>query len=147
MKHVRARRHGIAALRAMAFLCLIPVTATSETKTYTLDAYPYPHAIPLQQWRSVLARAAPMEERWNDVPCRDAEPALACASAQADGLERRLRDLPPQRQIAGVYAFYNAFRYRHRRAGTCGKDCWATPLEFIAHRAGDCHDYVVAEYL
>jgi hypothetical protein len=146
MQHVRAHRSGIAALTAMAFLCLVPVPASSQTKTYALDAYPFPHAIPLQQWRSVLARASPMAERWREVPCRDGAPALACASDRADRLERHLKDLPPKAQVAGVYAFYNAFRYRHRR-GDCGTDCWATPLEFIAQRSGDCHDYVVAEYL
>jgi hypothetical protein len=145
MNLLRARRCGIAALMATAFLCLVPVTASSQTKTYSLDAYPFQRAIPLKQWRSVLARASPMAARWSEVHCRDGAPALACASDRADRLERRLKDLPPKQQVAEVYAFYNAFRYRHRRG--CGTNCWATPLEFIARRAGDCHDYVVAEYM
>jgi hypothetical protein len=145
MNSVRARRFGVAALTMAALLSLAPTPAASQSRTYAMDAYPFPGAIALRQWRSVLARAPRLAERWSDIPCRDGAPALACAAAQVDRLEQRLQPLPPEQQVAGVYAFYNRFQYRHPR-GRCGPDCWATPLEFIARRTGDCHDYVVAEY-
>jgi len=144
MRSVRARHVGVAALAVMAVLFSLTAAAWSQSRTYSLDAYPYPNAIPLQQFRSVLAREPRLAARWNAVPCRGGAPALACAADQAEKLERRLQDLPAERQVAGVYAYYNRFHYQHRRG--CGADCWATPLEFIARRAGDCHDYVVAEY-
>jgi predicted transglutaminase-like cysteine proteinase len=127
-------------------LASTPISASSKSKTYSIDTYPNQRAVVLQQWRSVLVRAARLTAHWKEVPCRDGAPVMACAATSAGRLEQRLRHLPQQQQVAGVYAFYDRFRYQRQRAASCGPDCWATPLEFIARRAGDCNDYVVAEY-
>ena len=97
------------------------------------------------QWRSVLARDAEQEARWTGDTCKDAVPRFDCAAKEAHLLEDELRDRTPVEQISAVYSYFNAFHYKEHGRG-CTADCWATRLQFMVRREGDCGDHALAEY-
>jgi predicted transglutaminase-like cysteine proteinase len=120
----------------------IPV---EEAPVYAIDNYPYQKAPALKQWRSVLDRSAEDEADARPDNCDDGAPQLDCAAKAAHLLENNLKDKTPVEQIYGVYSFFNAVKYKeHGR--DCTEDCWATRLQFIARRQGDCGDHALAEY-
>jgi predicted transglutaminase-like cysteine proteinase len=120
----------------------IPV---EEAPVYAIDNYPYQKAPALKQWRSVLDRSAEDEAEARPDNCDDGAPQLDCAAKAAHLLEDNLKDKTPVEQIYGVYSFFNAVKYKeHGR--DCTEDCWATRLQFIARRQGDCGDHALAEY-
>jgi predicted transglutaminase-like cysteine proteinase len=120
----------------------IPV---EEAPVYTIDNYPYQKAPALKQWRSVLERNAADEAQWNGERCSDGEPQMDCAIKEALDLEDKLRRKSPVEQISMVYSFFNAFKYKEH-GQNCTEDCWATRLQFMVRREGDCGDHALAEY-
>ena len=119
--------------------------ASPKTPVYRIEDYPYPTAPALLQWQSVLNRDAAQEARWTGAQCSDGEPRLDCAAKEMALLEDKLRDRPRKEQVAEVYRYFNAVKYKEHGHG-CGPDCWATRLDFIAKRQGDCGDHALAEY-
>jgi predicted transglutaminase-like cysteine proteinase len=120
----------------------IPV---EEAPVYAIDNYPYQKAPALKQWRSVLDRSAEDEADARPDNCDDGAPKLDCAAKAAHLLEDQLKDKTPVEQIYGVYSFFNAIKWKEHGPG-CTEDCWATRLQFIARRQGDCGDHALAEY-
>lgn len=116
-----------------------------EAPVYAIDDYPYQKAPALKQWRSVLDRSAEDEADAKPDDCNDGAPQLDCAAKAAHLLEDALKDKTPVEQIYGVYSYFNAIKWKeHGRE--CTEDCWATRLQFIARRYGDCGDHALAEY-
>jgi predicted transglutaminase-like cysteine proteinase len=120
----------------------IPV---EEAPVYAIDNYPYPKAPALKQWRSVLERSAEDEADAKPDNCDDGAPKLDCAAKAVHLLEGQLKEKTPVEQIYGVYSYFNAIKWKeHGR--NCTEDCWATRLQFVAQRFGDCGDHALAEY-
>ncbi len=117
----------------------------SEAPVYAIDSYPFQKAPALLRWRSVQQREAHLTARADPEDCKDGEPRLACAAKEAQELEEKLKDKSPTDQVKGVYAFFNAVKYKEH-APECGIDCWKSRLQFIAQREGDCGDHALAEY-
>lgn len=119
--------------------------APSEAPVYAIDNYPFQKAPALLRWRSVLQREAHLTERANPDECKDGQPRLACAAKEALLLEEKLKDGSPTEQVQGVYAYFNAVKYKEHEPD-CGIDCWKSRLQFLAQREGDCGDHALAEY-
>jgi predicted transglutaminase-like cysteine proteinase len=117
----------------------------SQAPVYAIDNYPFQKAPALLRWRSVLQRDAHLMERADPDDCKDGEPRLACAAKEALLLEEKLKDETPTDQVAGVYAYFNAIKYKEHEP-ECGIDCWKSRLQFLAQREGDCGDHALAEY-
>jgi len=57
------------------------------------------------------------------------------------------KNLPEKEKLKRVNAFFNRGIEFVDDINLWGqKDYWATPLEFLAHGAGDCEDYSIAKY-
>jgi predicted transglutaminase-like cysteine proteinase len=145
----------IAALWAFGMLavaaCLLsgaPAQAlpAAEAPVYAIDNYPFQKAPALLRWRSVLQRDAHLMEKADPDACKAGEPRLACAAKEALLLEEKLQDKSPTEQVAAVYAYFNAIKYKEHDAANCGIDCWKSRLQFLAQREGDCGDHALAEY-
>jgi predicted transglutaminase-like cysteine proteinase len=117
----------------------------SEAPVYAIDEYPFQKAPALLRWRSVQQREAHLVARANPDDCKDGQPRLACAAKEALLLEEKLKDQSPTQQVAGVYAYFNAIKYKEH-GPDCGIDCWKSRLQFLAQREGDCGDHALAEY-
>jgi predicted transglutaminase-like cysteine proteinase len=118
----------------------------AKAPVYPIDDYPFQNAPALKQWRSVMAREAHLTGTADPDACNDGQPRLACAAKEAALLEETLRDLAPAEQVAGVYAYFNAVKYKEHDPANCGVDCWKSRLQFLAQREGDCGDHALAEY-
>jgi predicted transglutaminase-like cysteine proteinase len=116
-----------------------------DAPVYAIDNYPYQKAPALKQWRSVLDRNAADEAGANPDNCDDGAPKLDCAAKAAHQLEDDLKEKSAVEQIYGVYSFFNAIKWKEHGPG-CTEDCWATRLQFISRRQGDCGDHALAEY-
>lgn len=123
----------------------VHATPVEEAPVYAIDDYPYQKAPALKQWRSVLDRSAEDEADAKPDECSDGAPELDCAAKAAHELEDKLKAKSPVEQIYGVYSFFNAIKWKEHGPG-CTEDCWATRLQFIARRQGDCGDHALAEY-
>jgi predicted transglutaminase-like cysteine proteinase len=63
-------------------------------------------------------------------------------------LMRELQDKSENEKIAGVNDFFNQrIHYTEDRDLWKSSDYWATPLETMGMRAGDCEDYTIAKYM
>jgi predicted transglutaminase-like cysteine proteinase len=120
----------------------IPV---DEAPVYAIDNYPYQKAPALKQWRSVLERNAAQEAQADPDSCGDDAKPLDCAAKAVHRLEEQLKSKTPVEQIYGVYSYFNAIKWKEHGPG-CTEDCWATRLQFITQRYGDCGDHALAEY-
>jgi predicted transglutaminase-like cysteine proteinase len=148
-------RHGRgAAFFAFGLLTFAVILATgtpaqalpaSEAPVYAIDNYPFQKAPALLRWRSVQQREAHLMQRADPDECEDGKPRLACAAKEALLLEDKLQDKSPTEQVAAVYAYFNAIKYKEH-APQCGIDCWKSRVEFLADREGDCGDHALAEY-
>jgi predicted transglutaminase-like cysteine proteinase len=49
-------------------------------------------------------------------------------------------------ELYGVNSSFNSFAYRSDRALWKRPDYWASPVEFLDQRAGDCEDFAIAKY-
>jgi predicted transglutaminase-like cysteine proteinase len=127
--------------------CGAPAQAVpaDEAPVYEIDHYPFQKAPALMRWRSVQKREAHLTEVADPKDCKDGKPRLACAAKEAALLEDKLKDKSPTEQVVGVYAFFNAVKYKEHDAD-CGIDCWKSRLQFLAQREGDCGDHALAEY-
>lgn len=132
---------------AVILACGAPAQAlpASEAPVYAIDNYPFQKAPALQRWRSVQQREAQLMQRANPDDCKGGEPRIACAAKEVLLLEEKLQDRSPAEQVAAVYAYFNAIKYKEH-APQCGIDCWKSRLEFLADREGDCGDHALAEY-
>lgn len=63
-----------------------------------------------------------------------------------DALIGELRDAPRERRIETANAFFNRFQHGADRDVWNSEDHWASPLEFLARRRGDCEDFAAAKY-
>jgi predicted transglutaminase-like cysteine proteinase len=135
----------VAAVVIGALLGAAEATPVEEAPVYAIDNYPYQKAPALKQWRSVLDRSAEDEADARPDDCDDGAPELDCAAKAAHQLEAALKDKTPVEQIYGVYSYFNAIKWKEHGRG-CTEDCWATRLQFIARRQGDCGDHALAEY-
>lgn len=54
--------------------------------------------------------------------------------------------LSESQKLIQVNQFFNEVSYQSDQALWGKKDYWATPIELLAHDAGDCEDYVIAKY-
>jgi predicted transglutaminase-like cysteine proteinase len=152
---IRTGRQGRdAAVFAFGLLCaalIIAVTPpahalpASEAPVYAIDNYPFQKAPALLRWRSVLQREAHLLDVADPDECKDGQPRLACAAKEALLLEEKLQDMSAAEQVAAVYAYFNAIKYKEH-APECGIDCWKSRLQFLAQREGDCGDHAIAEY-
>jgi predicted transglutaminase-like cysteine proteinase len=138
---------GLAAAVVVVFAFGAPARAlpASEAPVYAIDNYPFQKAPALLRWRSVLRRAAHLAERADPDDCKDGKPRLSCAAKEAQLLEEKLETKSPAEQVAAVYAYFNAIKYKEH-GPQCGIDCWKSRLQFLAQREGDCGDHALAEY-
>ena len=136
---------GVAAAVAVGAIGMAQAIPVEEAPVYAIDNYPYQKAPALKQWRSVLERSAADEARATPDNCDDGEASLDCAAAAVRRLEDKLREKTPVEQIYGVYSYFNAIKWKEHGKG-CTEDCWATRLQFVAQRYGDCGDHALAEY-
>jgi predicted transglutaminase-like cysteine proteinase len=142
-------RFAVALAVAVAAMGVLSVVAraipVAEAPVYVIDNYPYQKAPALKQWRSVLERSAADEAAADPAKCDDGAPKLDCAARAAHQLEENLKEKSPVEQIYGVYSYFNAVKWKEHGPG-CTEDCWATRLQFIERRYGDCGDHALAEY-
>lgn len=136
---------AVAAAALGAVTGAVHATPVEEAPVYAIDNYPYQKAPALKQWRSVLERSAADEAQADPDNCDDGAPELECAARAAHLLEENLKEKTPVEQIYGVYSYFNAIQWKEHGLG-CTEDCWATRLQFIARRYGDCGDHALAEY-
>jgi predicted transglutaminase-like cysteine proteinase len=136
---------AVAAIAMAAPFAAARAIPVEQFPVYVIDDYPYQKAPALKQWRSVLERSTADEAQANPENCADAAPELDCAAKAAHLLEEKLKDKTPVEQIYGVYSFFNAIKWKEHGAD-CTEDCWATRLQFIARRYGDCGDHALSEY-
>ncbi|HVZ01075.1 MAG TPA: hypothetical protein VHA35_16325 [Dongiaceae bacterium] len=137
---------AVAAAAIGATLGAAQAIPVEEAPVYAIDNYPYQKAPALKQWRSVLERSAADEAGADPANCDDdGAPELDCAAKAVHRLEEGLKAKSPVEQIYGVYSYFNAIKWKEHGPG-CTEDCWATRLQFIAQRYGDCGDHALAEY-
>jgi predicted transglutaminase-like cysteine proteinase len=144
------KRFAVALAVAVAAAGAMLVTAAQaipieQAPVYAIDNYPYQKAPALKQWRSVLERSAADEADADPDKCDDGAPKLDCAAKAAHQLEDQLKEKSPVEQIYGVYSYFNAVKWKEH-GPDCTEDCWATRLQFIERRYGDCGDHALAEY-
>ena len=137
---------GFVGLGLLGFSIPAQAVPANQAPVYAIDNYPFQKAPALKRWRSVLQREAHLTERANPDDCNDGKPRLACAAKDAQRLEEALKDKSPAEQVAGVYAYFNAIKWREHDPQSCGIDCWKSRLQFLAQREGDCGDHAIAEY-
>lgn len=53
----------------------------------------------------------------------------------------------PLQKLYAVNVFFNQFDYVNDSQEWGSSDYWATPVEFMSKRAGDCEDYAIAKYV
>lgn len=78
------------------------------------------------------------------------EAAHGTAARQRLESWQRLLNLPPElpeeRKLALVNAFFNQARFRPDLEHWGQEDYWATPMELLVTNGGDCEDYSIAKY-
>lgn len=67
-------------------------------------------------------------------------------NTELDRVLERLQGAPRIIQLYGVNSYFNSFAYRSDGALWKRPDYWASPLEFLDQRAGDCEDFAIAKY-
>ena len=65
---------------------------------------------------------------------------------EVNRLIEAVRDLDTMTRLTRINGFFNRFGYREDAIHWGRQDYWATPIEFIGTRFGDCEDYVIAKY-
>ncbi len=56
------------------------------------------------------------------------------------------RDRPVREQLSLVNDFFNRMRFVSDQSHWGRRDYWATPIEFLGTRGGDCEDFSIAKY-
>ncbi|WP_016957402.1 transglutaminase-like cysteine peptidase [Catenovulum agarivorans] len=67
------------------------------------------------------------------------------AQAWRNIIERQ-QQASDQQKLQSVNRFFNLFDFVDDIKLWKQEDYWATPLEFIGHKAGDCEDFTIAKY-
>ena len=63
-----------------------------------------------------------------------------------NNLIEKLRDEDTETQLAVINRFFNQFTYVSDGEMWGEEDYWATPIEFLGRKGGDCEDFVVGKY-
>ena len=63
-----------------------------------------------------------------------------------NALIERLREQDTQTKLTAVNRFFNQFTYVPDQKLWGEEDYWATPIEFLGRKGGDCEDFVVGKY-
>ena len=61
-------------------------------------------------------------------------------------LIEKLRGEDTEAQLSAINRFFNQFTYVPDEQMWGAEDYWATPLEFLGQKGGDCEDFVVGKY-
>lgn len=61
-------------------------------------------------------------------------------------LIERLRGEDTQTKLSAINRFFNQFTYVPDEKLWGEEDYWATPIEFLGRKGGDCEDFVVGKY-
>ncbi|ACE83948.1 conserved hypothetical protein [Cellvibrio japonicus Ueda107] len=96
-----------------------------------------------------LAASIPLDMHRMQVQmqARYGEDGLALLKAWQRQLDE-VRQLPIEQQLTAINQFFNRhIRYSDDMPLWKTSDYWATPLELMGVRAGDCEDYTIAKYL
>lgn len=63
-----------------------------------------------------------------------------------NALLRDSRQLPEDRKLGVVNAFFNQLSFTSDQQQWGAVDYWATPTEFLTYNGGDCEDFALAKY-
>ncbi len=61
-------------------------------------------------------------------------------------LIEKLRDEDTETKLIAINRFFNQFTYVTDEEMWGEEDYWATPIEFLGRKGGDCEDFVVGKY-
>ena len=124
-------------------------TATSPTafdgKIASIKAVHLSRAAPPKKLNAVIARHTAQVAAGGGELRGVSKPGVVAADWQK--LITRLKGLSRRERVLEVERYFATFRYVTDRKGWRKNDYWASPLEFIARRQGDCEDYAIARYL